>query len=109
MTTRMITTKCDPVSGSPPEPLTGVRYIVVGRVQGVGYRAWTRRTALRYGIIGTVRNLPDGSVRIDAAADPVTLAAFHAELHAGPSGAIVTSVTAAEVALPATTRFEIEY
>ena len=39
-------------------------YSVNGRVQGVGFRWWTRRTADRLGIAGSVRNLPDGSVEV---------------------------------------------
>ncbi|MDI9570731.1 MAG: acylphosphatase [Pseudomonadota bacterium] len=36
--------------------------IAVGRVQGVAFRAWTRKTALSLHLTGWVRNLPDGSV-----------------------------------------------
>jgi acylphosphatase len=36
--------------------------LVRGRVQGVGYRAWTQRTAMRHGLDGWVRNRADGSV-----------------------------------------------
>lgn len=36
--------------------------IVIGRVQGVFFRASTRETALELGLAGYVRNLPDGSV-----------------------------------------------
>ena len=38
------------------------RFLVEGRVQGVGYRAWLRDEARRRGLRGTVRNLPDGRV-----------------------------------------------
>lgn len=40
--------------------------IVKGRVQGVGFRALTYHHALKLGIKGFVRNLPDGSVEIYA-------------------------------------------
>ena len=39
---------------------------VIGKVQGVWYRAGTRNRARELGIIGTVRNQPDGSVYIEA-------------------------------------------
>ena len=38
------------------------RVVVTGRVQGVWFRATTREAALRNGVDGWVRNLPDGSV-----------------------------------------------
>jgi acylphosphatase len=38
------------------------RLVVSGRVQGVGYRDWTIRTAQRLGLTGWVRNRVDGSV-----------------------------------------------
>ena len=39
-------------------------YRIVGRVQGVGFRWWTRRTAERLSLYGSVRNLTDGSVEV---------------------------------------------
>ncbi len=39
-----------------------VRVVIRGRVQGVGYRAWTEYAALERGIAGWVRNRRDGAV-----------------------------------------------
>lgn len=63
-----------------------------GRVQGVGFRWWTRRTADSLGIAGSVRNLPDGSVEIVAAGPPDALREFEARLQAGPRAASVRRI-----------------
>ncbi|MBV9821344.1 MAG: acylphosphatase [Actinobacteria bacterium] len=39
---------------------------VSGRVQGVGFRWWTRCRALELGLVGEAANLPDGRVRVRA-------------------------------------------
>jgi acylphosphatase len=44
--------------------LVGRRFVVAGRVQGVGFRYYTRDAARREGLAGTVRNLDDGRVEI---------------------------------------------
>jgi acylphosphatase len=68
------------------------RWVVVGQVQGVGYRYFTRQTAQALGIRGWVRNLPEGMVEVQAAGPTERLEAFRAELLRGPRGARVEDV-----------------
>lgn len=72
-------------------------YRVEGRVQGVGFRWWTRKTATSLGLRGRVRNLADGAVEIRAAGPADALGALEAELRRGPGPANVTSVEPVEV------------
>ncbi|MBW3569805.1 MAG: acylphosphatase [Gemmatimonadetes bacterium] len=65
---------------------------MTGRVQGVGFRWWTRSLAVRLGITGTVRNLPDGSVAVHARGTDDQLRRLRAQLAEGPPGARVDSV-----------------
>jgi len=68
-----------------------VRFRVSGKVQGVGFRAYTRRTALEFGVNGWVRNLPDGSVTGEAEGQPRPLETFLRAVMRGPSMARVAS------------------
>jgi acylphosphatase len=68
------------------------RYVVSGRVQGVGFRFFTQDIAHREGLTGGVRNLPDGRVEVVAEGDEETLARFEAALWRGPSHARVENV-----------------
>jgi acylphosphatase len=68
-----------------------VLYVVVaGKVQGVGFRYFTRNLAKKLGLKGYVRNLPDGTVEIVAEGDEETLRAFLKEIEKGPPLAEVT-------------------
>lgn len=62
-----------------------VRWLLEGRVQGVGFRAFTRREARAMGVRGTVKNLADGRVEVYASADAETLQQFRDRISSGPS------------------------
>jgi acylphosphatase len=67
-----------------------IRHVVIrGRVQGVGYRAWTQYTALDRGLDGWVRNRRDGSVEAVFAGAPEAVAAMIEACRHGPPGALV--------------------
>ncbi|MBS3647471.1 acylphosphatase [Pseudaminobacter sp. 19-2017] len=70
-----------------------------GRVQGVGFRFWTRDEAQSLGISGWVRNEPDGSVTALLAGDPATVRAMLERLHQGPPGSRVVDVVVEEAEL----------
>jgi acylphosphatase len=62
------------------EPRRAWRIQVSGRVQGVGFRWFTRRAAEQLGLAGRVRNLPDGRVEIEVAGSPERLEAFRSQV-----------------------------
>ncbi len=65
----------------------------IGRVQGVGYRAFCADEALRLTVDGYARNLPDGrSVEVQAEADEPTLRRFVERLREGPRMSVVHDV-----------------
>ncbi|MFH1134467.1 MAG: acylphosphatase [Pseudomonadota bacterium] len=69
-----------------------VHLFISGRVQGVAFRHYTRREALRLGLSGWVRNLPDGRVEaVLEGADPEVKAMVDWARH-GPPGARVDHV-----------------
>jgi acylphosphatase len=68
------------------------RVVVRGRVQGVGYRAWTEDTALLNGIDGWVRNRRDGSVEAVFAGPHAAVEAMIEACWRGPDSALVEAV-----------------
>mgnify|MGYP003466878233 CR=1 FL=1 len=68
------------------------RFLVTGRVQGVGFRWFVVECARREGLAGHVRNLPDGGVEAVADGDLEGLTRFEAALWRGPSRARVEDV-----------------
>ena len=85
------------------------RYLIAGRVQGVGYRFFVRRSAGRLGVTGWVRNLPSGEVEAEGQGSEAAILAFETELRRGPSGSLVTdfNVTAISDELESVTGFAI--
>ena len=81
-----------------------------GRVQGVAYRASTRHEASRLGLVGWVRNMPDGSVELEAQGPADVVEALIAWCRRGPSLAQVTSVDVDELPVDASAHhFEVRY
>jgi len=65
---------------------------IVGRVQGVGFRAYTVDEATERGIAGWVRNMPDGRVEAVFEGERAAVEAMVAWCREGPPAARVTSV-----------------
>ena len=74
------------------EPKEARLYYVLGSVQGVGYRYFAQRVAVRLGLAGYVKNLRDGRVEAYAIGAPAQLAEFRLELERGPRAARVQEV-----------------
>lgn len=74
------------------------RYVIAGRVQGVGFRWFTHDAAAREGVHGWVRNLADGSVEVVLEGDVTAVDRIEAKLRRGPSGARVEQVDVEEQA-----------
>jgi acylphosphatase len=80
-----------------PERSALVRLIVVeGAVQGVGYREFTRRAALRLNVSGWVRNRSDGAVEALVRGSPTDVEALIAAMRQGPRFALVERLSAIE-------------
>ncbi len=79
------------------ERVLRVRASVRGLVQGVSYRAFTRREAARLGLSGWVRNQPDGSVQLEAQGPAARVEALIAWCRTGPPIAEVSGVEAESV------------
>ena len=74
-----------------------VRAIISGWVQGVGYRASTMDEARRLGLVGWVKNRPDGTVELEAEGLDPAVTALIAWCEHGPPGARVERVVAEEL------------
>lgn len=72
------------------------RYLVTGRVQGVGFRYFTEAAAVREGLLGWVQNLPDGRVDIVVEGEADAVERFERDVRRGPPGARISGVVAEE-------------
>lgn len=62
---------------------------ITGRVQGVGFRISTKAVADQLGIKGFIKNLPDGTVYIEAEAAEILMQEFLKWCNIGPDEALV--------------------
>jgi acylphosphatase len=79
--------------------VTGRRYLVSGMVQGVGFRRFVARHAEQLGLVGLVRNRPDGRVEVEVAGPLDRLASLEELLWKGPRFSNVTNVEIVENSL----------
>jgi len=94
-------------SGSGAGAERALRATVSGRVQGVGFRASTRRLGLELGLRGWVRNQPDGTLAVHAEGPPEALSRLERFLHEGPRGAAVGEVTLADARVEGHEQFAV--
>lgn len=84
------------------------RIRVTGIVQGVWFRKSTKEKAEELGLKGMVRNMPDGSVLIEAEGTAGTLAKFLSWCNHGPENARVTTLNMTEYPLKHYNDFTIQ-
>jgi acylphosphatase len=72
--------------------LVARRFVVSGRVHGVGFRYFTQDVARREGVTGWVRNLPDGRVEARVEGDAEAVTRVERAIRSGPRGARVDTV-----------------
>jgi acylphosphatase len=72
--------------------MRSVRLRITGRVQGVGYRAWTMQMASRLRLRGWVRNRADGTVEALVIGEDDAVARMIEACREGPLGACVSDV-----------------
>ncbi|MBL7964326.1 MAG: acylphosphatase [Flavobacteriales bacterium] len=87
--------------------MKAVEWIVLGRVQGVGYREAARRKAIELQLTGTVQNQPDGTVLIQVQGTVDPLHTFQVWCRRGPWFAQVEKVTEREIPSLLTTTFDV--
>jgi acylphosphatase len=85
------------------------RYLVKGRVQGVGYRYFVQKTADSIGVKGYTRNLDDGSVEVYAVGNDEQLSTLAGHLWKGPRFSDVRHVEEREAAVEKISGFRIEH
>ena len=72
--------------------MTSRRFVISGRVQGVGFRYFVQSVAVRESIRGWVRNLDDGRVETAAAGEAEAMERFERAIRQGPPAARVDRV-----------------
>lgn len=86
---------------------TTVQVRIEGRVQGVGYRAFTEMAALELGLAGWVRNRRDGSVEAVFQGEEAAVAQMLHRCEEGPTASVVGKVEIIGEGVGAYTGFEV--
>ncbi len=81
---------------------------IIGRVQGVGFRAYGFRIAKELGLNGYVRNTEEGNVEIVVQADPGKVAELISRIRKGP-GRVLNVIIDEKEAIERYTEFNIKY
>jgi acylphosphatase len=68
------------------------KWLVTGRVQGVGFRNYVQKHALKLDITGYAKNLADGSVEVHAVGDAANLTKLSGYVRRGPMLAEVRTI-----------------
>ncbi|MDE3016480.1 MAG: acylphosphatase [Pseudomonadota bacterium] len=68
------------------------RVVISGRVQGVGFRAWTVATARNFNLQGWVRNCSNGTVEAVFSGEETNITAMIESCKSGPPAARVESI-----------------
>lgn len=92
---------------SPSNAIEARRYVVTGRVQGVGFRYFAQRKAVEIGVAGWVRNRVGGTVEAQASGSSLQLEAFEAALREGPRLSRVERISISPAPLTDETGFRI--
>ena len=74
------------------------KFLISGRVQGVGFRVFAEAQAAVEGVHGYIRNLPDGRVEVQVEGDQESVDRIESALRRGPAGARVENVHVESVA-----------
>ena len=82
---------------------------VVGRVQGVGYRAWVKKIAKKYELQGWVVNCENKSVMIEISEKKKNIKMFLIECYKGPIFSNVLDIDASETSFKNFKGFEIRF
>jgi acylphosphatase len=85
------------------------RYIIRGRVQGVGFRYFAHHAANAAGVSGYVRNLDDGNVEVYAIGSKDQLSELAGLLWKGPRYADVRGVEEKEAVLERCSGFQVRH
>lgn len=83
------------------------KFVVSGRVQGVGFRYHTSHQGLKLNLVGYAKNLYNGDVEVIACGEPEKIEEFAAWLRTGPRSARVDELIREEISSRDFKGFEI--